>query len=119
MNKRLAPRVAMSDGRSLAGTSLAPETSARPILGFQWLAPRFLESRDTARRCVRYGSRVFDPAPQRLKRQTPQAAICTNNVRSVSWARNISDFTAGTEHFKALAIWAYSCLLYTSDAADE
>jgi len=32
-----------SNGRSLAGTSLAAETSIRPVLCFQRLAPRFLE----------------------------------------------------------------------------
>src|SRR6266540_899307 len=42
----------MSDGRSLAGTSLAAETSARRFLWIQRLAPRFLESLDVARKSV-------------------------------------------------------------------
>ena len=38
------PCVEMSDGRSLAGTSLAAETPARRFLWIQRLAPSFLES---------------------------------------------------------------------------
>ena len=41
-------KVEMSNGRSLAGTSLASETSARQILCFQGFAPRFPESLDPA-----------------------------------------------------------------------
>ena len=40
----IAAGIEMSRERSLAGRSLAAGTSARPILCFQWFAPRFLES---------------------------------------------------------------------------
>src|SRR5205807_7764123 len=40
---RPKPHLQESNGRSLAGTSLAAETSIRPVLCFQRLAPRFLE----------------------------------------------------------------------------
>src|SRR5260370_40122774 len=46
---KLQASVEMSNGRSLAGTSLAAETSARPFLWIQRLAPRFPESLDVAR----------------------------------------------------------------------
>ena len=39
-----ATRIQTSSGRSLAGTSLAPGTSARPIVYFQEFVPRFRES---------------------------------------------------------------------------
>jgi hypothetical protein len=41
-----------SEERSLPGTSLAPETSARLILCFQGIAPRFLESAGTSARAT-------------------------------------------------------------------
>jgi len=45
--------VDMSGGRSPAGTSLAAETPARPVLCFQWFAPGFLASVDAARKSAR------------------------------------------------------------------
>src|SRR5260221_12657562 len=45
-----APRVAMSNQRSAAGTSLAPETSARLFLWNEGLEQRFPESRAAALR---------------------------------------------------------------------
>jgi hypothetical protein len=43
-------RVARSGGRTLRARLWRQEPRVRPILCFQWFAPRFLESRDAARK---------------------------------------------------------------------
>ena len=98
------PGVGMSDRRSLAGTSLAAETSAGPFYWIQSLAPRFLESdRRTPRRLV----------PSCRSWHTSSVRLLTRAVAQKTPALMAKELTAGLP-FSSLGVnatrsWADQC----------